>query len=224
VPLGSGEAGDARRGFTVDLACARVFGFERYVKDLAPGQGSPAFRCLLHHPDTSPSAGLLVGYGGDLLYHCFHREALTLTLPQLRASLAYGQPTKCKGLLNAVWRYRLLYDAGLMCPAIVPHRTLPDDVKESRRRVFEGFLLLVGLKWKDAPYWGQPVTWTWRFAAAWCGLNERTAAEAMRWLLSCGYVYEVGKHPGAFGNETSLFLPMPPDEKADIALDGLADG
>jgi hypothetical protein len=66
--------------------------------------------------------------------------------------------------------------------------------------VYSGFLTLLGCKWLHTP--GEASPFTWKFAAAWCGLNERTVAKAMRWLLGAGYIQCTGKY-----RRMSLFLP-----------------
>jgi hypothetical protein len=47
-----------------------------------------------------------------------------------------------------------------------------------------------------------PAPFSWRFAAAWCGLGARQAGAALRWLLAQGVIQKVGTH-----QRTALFAP-----------------
>jgi hypothetical protein len=60
--------------------------------------------------------------------------------------------------------------------------------------------LLLGCKWWHTPQ--APTMFSWRFAAAWCGLGERHVGEAMHWLLAHGWLRQVGRYRGMV-----LFLP-----------------
>ena len=68
------------------------------------------------------------------------------------------------------------------------------------RKVYEGFEFLLACKWRHTPQ--APAPFSWRFAAAWCGLGERHIGEAMRWLLAHGFLRRVGRH-----RQAALFLP-----------------
>jgi hypothetical protein len=167
--------------------------------------------CIHHGPDTHPSALLFAGRGGDLLYQCFHHGDLTLTLPQVRASIAYGEVTRLKdqqhrsqAVEHMVWRLRLLNEAGALKPSAVPHQALTEEVKPAVRAVYEGCLLLLGLKWHLWPENG--TTFSWRFAAAWCGVTKWAAEDAMKWLMNAGYVHSVGKSRSAYGKEAHVLM------------------
>jgi hypothetical protein len=58
----------------------------------------------------------------------------------------------------------LLIDAGLATPITVDAKPSPGDARPSLRRVWEGFLLLLGAKWLHTPW--QPTPFSWRLAAA----------------------------------------------------------
>jgi hypothetical protein len=100
----------------------------------------------------------------------------------------------------ATWQLRLLVEAGLLEPYPVPARSLPPTVRPAIRRVYAGFLFLRACKWWHTPQ--APAPFTWRFAAAWCGLGERHVREAMPWLLAHGWLRQVGRH-----RNMALFLP-----------------
>jgi hypothetical protein len=170
------------------------------------------FSCVLHPPDEHPSAWLFVGSGGDLLYHCEHEGGWTLTLPQVRASLAYGRVIQIRDengkghpIEHLAWRLRLLYEAGCVQPLEVPHRPLGDEARPAVKAVYNGLLLLLGLKWHVWP--GNGTTFSWRFAAAWCGVDKKTAEKAMRWLMEQGYVRSVGTSRSAYGKVAHVLMP-----------------
>jgi Bifunctional DNA primase/polymerase, N-terminal len=142
---------------------------------------------------------------GALVYRDFHREPVEgdyrhhdpdrftcLSLPEVRASLAYGQARWLEDGETWVWQMRLLIEAGIVPPVPVKVRQLPPGVRLTVYWLYEGFRLLLGCKWLLKP--GEPTTFAWRFAAAWCGLGERHIGEAMTWLLQHGYLRKVGTH------------------------------
>jgi Bifunctional DNA primase/polymerase, N-terminal len=190
------------RGEKSDAACAQALGLPLDRK----------FSCVLHRPDEHPSAWLFVGKGGDLLYHCEHEGGWTLTLPQVRASLAYGKVTqirdengKAQSIEHLAWRLRLLHEAGALQPLEVPHRSLGGKIKSAVKAVYEGLLLLLGLKWHIWP--GNGTTFSWRFAAAWCGVTKWAAEDAMKWLMEQGYVHSVGTSRSAYGKVAHVLMP-----------------
>jgi hypothetical protein len=184
TPWDSGMRQEELRGYKADLACARALGLEKYAEQLsAERTGSSPFLCLLHD-ESHPSAWLFIGTGGDMLYHCEHQGSHDLTLPQVRASQAYGEITRLKDVngrgqagAHMVWRLRSLYEGEALMPLPVPHKDLPSDVRRTTKKVYEGFLLLLGLKEHLWP--GEGTSFTWRFARAWCDVSEREARDAM---------------------------------------------
>jgi hypothetical protein len=179
------------------LACAAVLG----VPTPRVGQG---FLCILPgHDEAHPSASLHWDpKTGTLQYRDWHARSGVewYTLPDVRASLAYGQAVRLRGPSVATWQLRLLVEAGILAPYPVSACPLPSDVRPAIRQVYEGFLFLLGCKWWYTPE--VPTPFAWRFAAAWCGVEERHVGEAMRWLLMQGLIRRVGRH-----HRMALFLP-----------------
>ena len=105
-----------------------------------------------------------------------------------------------RGPSVATWQLRLLAEAGILAPYSAPVRPLPSDVRPAVRTVYEGFLFLLACKWWHTPE--APTPFSWRFAAAWCGVGERHVGEAMQWLLAQGYLRQVGQY-----RQMALFLP-----------------
>jgi hypothetical protein len=68
------------------------------------------------------------------------------------------------------------------------------------RRIYAGFVLLLGCKWWHTPQ--APTPFVWRFAAAWCGVEARQLGEASHWLLVQGFLRQVGPH-----QRMALWLP-----------------
>jgi Bifunctional DNA primase/polymerase, N-terminal len=179
------------------LACAAGLG----VPTERVGQG---FLCILPgHDEAHPSASLHWDpKTGALRYRDWHvRSGVAwYTLPDVRASLAFGHATRLRGPSVATWQLRLLVEAGILAPYPVSARPLPSGVRPAIRMVYDGFLLLLGCKWWHTPQ--APTPFSWRFAAAWCGVAERHVGEAMHWLLAQGWLRQVGRY-----RQMALFLP-----------------
>jgi hypothetical protein len=162
------------------------------------------FACILPgHEEAHPSASLHWDpKTGALQYHDWHARSGEpwYTLPDVRASLAFRQAVRQRGPCVATWQLRLLVEAGILERYPVPARGLPLATPRAARTVYEGFLFLLGCKWWHTPQ--APALFSWRFAAAWCGLGARQAGQAMRWLLAHGSLRRVGTH-----RRTALFVP-----------------
>jgi hypothetical protein len=157
-----------------------------------------AFRCILH-AERRPSAALWRRQDGTVHYQDFH-TGRTLTLAEVFAARVTGKVRLLRGPELAVWKLRLLVAAGLVTPAVVNAPPLPVGVPRAVQRVYRGFLELLACRWVYTP--GAPAPFTWRFAARWCRVNERTAAAALRDLLRRGILMKTGTW-----GRTALFLP-----------------
>jgi Bifunctional DNA primase/polymerase, N-terminal len=181
----------------VALRCARVLG----VPAVRVGQG---FLCILPgHAEHHPSASLHWDpKTGALMYRDWHARSgvAWYTLPDVRASLACHHAVRLRGPSVATWQLRLLVEARILEPYPVLARPLPPEVRPAIRKVYEGFRFLLACKWWHTPE--APTPFSWRFAAAWCGLGERHVGEAMHWLLTQGFLRLVGRYRGM-----ALFLP-----------------
>src|SRR5215472_13812461 len=181
----------------VALACAAVLGVPTH-------RVGHAFLCVLPgHEETHASASLHWDpKTGALQYRDWHARSgvAWYTLPDVRASLAYGRALRLRGPSVATWQLRLLVEAGLLTPYPVSARPLPAAVRPAVRQVYDGFVFLLGCKWWHTPQ--APAPFSRRFAAAWCGVVERHVGEAMHWLLAQGWLSQVGRH-----KHMALFLP-----------------
>jgi len=190
------------------------------IDGLATRGRTKAFRCPLHPPDENPSAGLMVHDSGGVVLHCFHRDARTYGLPELAALLARravndDSERPVHGPELAAWAIRLLIETGHIAPARVDAVPLPDDAPDSVQRVYKGFVGLLQAKWLHTP--GEPTSFAWRFAAAWCGTSAATVQRAMSWLLQRGYIRKVGEARGAYGRDMALFVPGTYEDVAERA-------
>jgi hypothetical protein len=181
----------------VALRCAAVLG----VPTARVGQ---SFLCVLPgHEEAHPSASLHWDPKTGALQYCdWHARSGVdwYTLPDVRASLAFRQAIRLRGPSVATWQLRLLVEARILEPYPVSGRPLPPEVRPAVRKVYEGFLFLLGCKWWHTPQ--APTTFSWRFAAAWCGLGASHVGEAMHWLLAQGFLRQVGTY-----QRTALFVP-----------------
>lgn len=179
------------------------FSDESVVKQILPLLGlgeveiGEKFHCVLH-PEKRESASILRPEtpGNPFMYMDFHereRDRRAFPLPQVYYHLMRGKPEEPIRELPKptflVWALRLLRDAGVISGVKVQAPRLPETVKTSVRRVYEGFWDLLSLKYlvekTASPY-------TWRFAEAWVGLSRKAVSGAMRWLLGAGYLRSVG--------------------------------
>jgi hypothetical protein len=197
------------RGYAIDRELARFL--ELPVE--FSGNSSPAFWCPLHEDGDRPSAWLRRTESGDILFNCTHEGGWSLTLPQLYASLLTGtiatfkEDGKSEATTHVVWRLRLVFDAGLMEVRPRKHHKLPADVPPSVTPVWNGYILLLGLK-DHLPQWrGNPAAFSWRFIVAWCGVTYAEARYAMKWLLEHGYLEGTKLDKKVYGRAMEVFQP-----------------
>jgi hypothetical protein len=121
-------------------------------------------------------------------------------LGEVRAAIAYGRDAKRSNIELATWIRRLGYEAGSFEPAALEWEALPASASAATRLAYEGFRLLLSLRWAD--YKRRPVPYSVRFCSAWTGLPVRAANRAIRELLGAGVIHQVE----AIG-WTRLYLP-----------------
>jgi hypothetical protein len=74
-------------------------------------------------------------------------------------------------------------------PHVIKAPTLPHDTPYYAKLVYEGFVHLLATKWL---YEKAPTPFARRFAAPWCGVDERHFHEAFVWLLQRGFIRGIG--------------------------------
>jgi hypothetical protein len=151
-----------------------------------------AFRCVIH-PENSPSASVWCDGAGQFFYRDWHeREGVGgFCFAQVRARLA-GRWVD-EGPELAVWKLRLLYEAGLVVPAPMP-------VELEAPPLWCSLRLLYGLRWLRSPGEGAPLGI--RFLAAWSGLGWRAVSEQLQELRRSRLLVPAGRH-----GHYSLWLP-----------------
>jgi hypothetical protein len=156
-----------------------------------------AFRCILPgHEERSPSASLYVHpKTGAVLYRDWHGRSgySDYALADVMAARCFGRTMRLSPSQLATWQIRLLVEVGRIAPYPVVMRPLPEGVSDSTRRVYEGFRLLLGCKWRYSP--SEPTAFSRDFARAWCGLAASAVQEAIRELhVGLGIIRIVGQH------------------------------
>jgi len=210
--LSNGQLSGYFRDEQVVLKVAPLLGIQ------TSGIGKACFDVMPNiKPDTRKSGALYKADNGIHMFHSFRTEAEFYTLGEVYASQHYGVETKFvppKGHPlrmrpeGVVWSTRLLVDAGVIKPAKVPHKPVPrkppKDAPPYVKQIHEGLLHLFGCRWRHT--YGNPATYTWDFAAAWCGVPFKAAGAAIQWLCNNGYVEFKGKCGRA-----NLYLLRKPD-------------
>lgn len=153
------------------------------------------FRCVLPgHHEQRPSASLWKGDDGIVVYRDFHAAKYTgsgeellqsFTLTEVFAVQISGRVRRLRGFEHRIWKLRLLAATGCLAPYPIPAKPGPADLGTFARGLYAGFVELLGLRWVSAP--GTPAPYSWRFAAAWCGVPQHHVGEAMRELLGAAF-------------------------------------
>ncbi len=180
---------------------------ERALRVLGIPLGKKKFSCILpgHGPDRHPSAAIHQDTDGVFRYKDFHKPCApdSLTLAEVRASLAAGRIVELAAPSQARWYRRLFYEAGL-----IELDLRPLDVhacSDNARRVAEGFALLFALRGLDDE---GPVPFARAFAGPWCGMDPKAAYRGFRELRALGLIVKAGMH-----GRTHLWLPAGPNKK-----------
>lgn len=152
------------------------------------------FRCVLPgHEERSPSASLWRHPKSNHIYyrdwHCRDGHEW-YTIPEVYAAVTTGNVRKLTQAEQGVWLTRALAKAELIkLPSVMAPR-LPSDTPQIIRDVFEGFRELLAIhSMYDAQRSAAP--YTWNFASDWTGRGRRQCGDAIKWLLSRGYLVRV---------------------------------
>lgn len=177
--------------------------------DTLGGKKTRDFRCLLpRHTEHKPSASLYRDSTGRLGYRDWHEASgrAWYSLADVFAGRAYGAMRDLSKPELTVWTLRLLTEVGMVRPVAVDLPPLSDTARPSTRKAYEAVRLLFGVRWLYAPQ--KPAPMAWRFFAAWSGLSQPHAGDALHALLKEGVIHRAGQHK-AHGRTASLFLPGP---------------
>lgn len=185
-----------------EVAFAVINKFGRNIKRVGK-----AFRCVLPgHEETKPSAALYRMDNGIIALKDFHKAGDTWLLPDVYASCLTGKEMKLKPGERIIWWLRALSDLGIISPPIRLHSQLPENVSESVRRLYKGFVQLVALREMYKPA-QEGTPFSWEFARRWCGIGSNTTVQkSMAWLLKNGYIRMVreGSKIGQ-GSKSAIF-------------------
>jgi hypothetical protein len=178
------------------------------------------FSCPLHPPDRNPSACLLRGDSDGAWFMWCHHSELTYTLADVRASRAgvvvehhrrdeaglIGHHRAIPKVTQAIYKLRLLHEAGLIEPFPLPELRLPLELSADEQQAWDAFRLLVSLDWRyDRAREGEPVMFTSTFAVHWAGFpNRKMAAKAIRALEHHGLMRLVARQ-----RHCRLWVPAP---------------
>jgi hypothetical protein len=198
---------DIARNEEIALAQMRVLGIDVNIEQ--------KFYCVLHE-EKAASANLHVAGNGEIVYADWHGEGIEryLLLPELRASLAYGQVKKLKPPELTRWRLVLLYEAGLLEPVDVPLPPMPPGASEDVRSAYRGLRLLFGLRRTAGDE--SPTPFTPRFAIAWSGISSyKRARNAIAALEDAGVIVVEGT-ASSFGRDYPLFVPGEDDVASEL--------
>jgi hypothetical protein len=178
-----------------------------WLLGVTPEDFGLAFRCILPgHAEDNASASLYFDEPtGYLLYHDWHQRSGDewYCLPEVFASQHYRRAVKLRGPEKATWGIRLAIEVGALQPAAITLKPLPSFATGTARKVYEGFKLLLGCKWLCYP--AEPTMFSWRFAAAWCGVGARHAGPAIDCLRQWGIIELIEDR--APGQRRWLFRP-----------------
>lgn len=158
---------------------------------------SRAFPCLLH-VERRPSATIWQGPHGWFGYHDWHARGGRAWLPLVRVRAAIAGRIDATGLELAVWKVRLLVEAGLLD---VEPAMLPDGLSGDAALVYERFLFLLGCRGRMLVA-GEAMPFTRRFGASWCGISEPRFWAAFVELRRLGLI-----EPAGVAGRMRLWLP-----------------
>jgi hypothetical protein len=167
----------------------------------------------LDQPFTSPfnresAATLTKARNGDVVYRdssLAHLKREFQTLPELAAALHSRKLRRLRPLLLALWRVRMLFEAGLIQIPFVEVPQLEPGSTAGANAARSGFELLIQCRWFLEA--GTPVPFTRAFAEAWCPLEPRESRRAIYTLLQQGVIVKVDQIASNFRNATHLYLP-----------------
>lgn len=133
---------------------------------------------------------LLIGETGEAELGCCTGRRRSLA--EVRAAIAYGVDGLRSNKELAAWWRRLAYELGCLDPVPVDLPPPPAGSTEAEIRVRAGFQLLVSLRRSDHP--PEPVAFSVRFGAAWCGLPKNATAVAIRRLRQLDVITVAAQH------------------------------
>lgn len=163
----------------------------------------PSFCCPLPgHEETNPSASLWRDEDGLIVFHDWHkRDGIEwYAIPHVYACCTTGKSRRTfKPDFVEPWWARALYESGCMdkeLPKVTYQTELPlsKDAKAARK-FYDGLVYLLQLKlllhenedWFKADAY-RFTYFSYRLAALWTGMGNKTYGKGKQWLLEAGYI------------------------------------
>jgi hypothetical protein len=161
------------------------------------------FLCVLHR-EATPSARLTRASGnGQVVYRDFDLQGTGqeyLTLPEVRAALAYGAVVELNRPEQLAWMLILLVEARLVEPAPVSLPALPGGAPAFVRQAYDRLLLYLGARWLNPADRGSWFPLSVRFRRALFALPYRKCKDAMAYFLEHGILDPQGRGAGPRGS------------------------
>lgn len=168
------------------------------------------FNCVLPSKtvDTRPSASLFKLKNGTIAYRDWRageEEADYYMLAEVYASQRYKEKRKINSAELATWSLRMLVEAGILETKPLDAPELPETLRKKKavNTLYEGFKQLLTVKKLYAEEQNK-TAFSFRFAAAWCGLSTPTVQNAMTQLQAFNYIQLVGKE-GTPGRAVNVY-------------------
>lgn len=161
-----------------------------------------SFRCPLPgHEEKHASASLWRHpESGHIYLRDWHRRSGHdwYTLPEVYRAIRTGKVCKLSQGEQIVWLIRALAEAKFIKLPVIMAPKLPEDAPSVARDVYEGFRLLLAVRSVYNPQ-QSAAPFSWDFAAAWTGRGRRQVGEAIKWLMSRGYMTRVAARGDEYG-------------------------
>jgi Bifunctional DNA primase/polymerase, N-terminal len=167
-----------------------------------PDKAKKNFRCSVH-PDREHNAQLVFCQDGSLGYQCFgSTTGGHFTLVEVFCAKQSGEPYRLLGVENRTWQNRLLIEAGIIAPPQLRGVLPLEGLGKVERKLYLGFRLLLAARGLGEE---GPAMFTAGFAARWCGVPVRSAAQALNSLARKGYLVLDGTRESSKGHPTRLW-------------------
>lgn len=124
------------------------------------------------------------------------------------ANMTNDTSTVLTGPERAVWQMRMMVDAGVIKAAEVPFSSLPDNVSNYVKNIYQGFQRLLEIKWAIKEFSHMATCFSRKFAAKWCGVSVASASRAIRWLQENSFIRDEGVFSTARGLAMTMYLPV----------------
>jgi hypothetical protein len=142
------------------------------------------------HDEERPSADVVFYKRHRVLkIRCHHEDHRPTGLPDIYAMRTTGVYRDLTKAELKLWTLRMLVDMGVLDPAEVSRRALPDELPDDAprgiRTVYHAIVQVLSLRYLCGR---EPAPLVRGFLARWTGLSERAVGECLQWLLKHWYL------------------------------------